>query len=100
MLETASNEKARKQIKIEQLQKEVAEGKVQPKNKDTLEKDAIWGMSTGVRNMYFTNKFFDKQSKKVNNRQAPTETIDQISKIPNFVKTGSFEGLALKARRL
>ena len=57
-------------------------------------------MPTGVRSKYFNDKFFQQQNQKTNNRPAPTEIIDAIMKVPNFVKTGSFEGLALKARRL
>ena len=76
MLESASNDKARKQVKIEKLQKEIADGTLKPKHKNSLEKEAIWGMSTGVRNMYFTNKFFDKQSNKINNRKQAQPVID------------------------
>ena len=56
-------------------------------------------MQAGVRNKYFSSQFFERQSQKQNNLRAPTQTIDQIIKIPNFVKTGSFEGLMLKARK-
>ena len=52
------------------------EGKMSPLNKQAVETEEIWRMPQGVRNRYFSNKFFEKQSKKVNNRPAPSETID------------------------
>ena len=101
-LKQVDEKNASKQEKIRQLQQEVAEknGNVGHKKRTSLEKEEIWQMPTGVRNKYFHDQFFQKQNSKTNNRPAPTETIDQALKIPNFVKTGSFEGLALKARRL
>ena len=55
-------------------------------------------MNSTVRNKYFNDQFFDKQGSKHNNMTKYTAVVDQALKIPNFVKTGSFEGLALKAR--
>ena len=43
------------------------------------------------------DKLFDKVAAKSNNRLKATQTIDQILKIPNFVRKNSFEGVALKA---
>ena len=68
------------------------------KDKQSMEKNELWQMNSTVRNKYFNDQFYEKQGLKTNNRPKHTETVDQIIKIPNFVKTGSFEGLALKAR--
>ena len=92
-----------KQEKINKLQQEIAEkGKVvgNSQKKQSFEKEEIWQMPTGIRNKYFNDQFFEKQKTKQNNRPVPQDTIAQILKVPNFVKTGSFEGLALKARRV
>ena len=55
-------------------------------------------MPTGIRSKYFNDQFFEKQKSKANNRPVHTEIVDSILKVPKFVKTGSFEGVALKAR--
>lgn len=60
MLKAMNEYQQTKQEKINQLQKEVAAGKIDSKKRDSLEKDEIWKMSTSVRSKYFANQFFDK----------------------------------------
>ena len=99
-LEKIDESNVRKEERIKKLQLEVAEGRISPNKRASIEKEDIWHMTTGARNKYFAEKLFQSQASKQNNVTKPTPEIDQQLKIPNFVKTGSFEGLALKARRL
>ena len=77
---------------------EITTGKISPSTRTSLLKEDIWKLPTGIRNAYFSKQFFKKQADKSNNRATHTDVVDAGLKVPNFVKTGSFEGLALKSR--
>ena len=86
-----------KQEHIARLQKEVVEGTIRnsPTKKAEFEKDDIWNLAQGARNKYFAEKIFNDQASKKNNLAKPAPEIDQVLKIPKFMQSSSFEGLAL-----
>ena len=63
-----------------------------------MEKEDIWNLAQGARNKYLAEKLFNDQASKKNNLVKPMPEIDQQLKIPKFMQSNSFEGLALKAR--